>query len=296
MSRFLVTGGAGFIGSHVIDALLKKKHSVLCIDDLSTGFKANISHNLGKPRFTFEQLSITDPKVLDVCGYFRPDTIIHLAACKKRVGDTDPFLDMRTNAGGMLNLCDVAVRTKVKKFIYTSTGSVYGEQPGIITEDTVTAPLSYYGVSKLAAEGYLQLYHGELDTTVLRLFNVYGPRQADGDLGGVIAKFIRMAKEGQILPIYGSGAQTRSFTHVDDVVKVILFYALYDKVKPGFGPINVASGINITIAQLANWLMKRFNVLCDYRDSIPGDIFKIEVQANPLCTTLNFWEKVEELL
>ena len=174
--KAIVTGGAGFIGSHIVDRLINLGAKVIIIDDLSSGKKENI-HSKAK---------LVEADIAYVWEWWarefeKADVIFHNAASKKNICLQDPSRDLRVNGGGALNLLQLAKKYKVKKFIHASTGSVYGDVIGKITETTCANPVSYYGISKLAGENYVRYFsntHG-LNTTILRYFHVYGERQED---------------------------------------------------------------------------------------------------------------------
>jgi len=243
--RVLVTGGAGFIGSHLCDRLLADGHHVTCMDNLSTGRQHNIEHNRLNVNFKFVHEDIVE------CGFSDIDVVYHLATCKKRVADGDPELGVRTDVLGTIRLLKIAKQTGVKRFVYISTGSVYGEVNGRINEITPTNPVSVYGVNKLAAEYYVKMLGN--NTTIFRLFHVYGDRQDDSEWGGVIARWLKLAKNGEALPIYGDGKQTRDFIYVDDVVEANLLAAAKDK----SGVFNVGTGRNTSLNEVVRLLNQK---------------------------------------
>jgi UDP-glucose 4-epimerase len=216
--KVLVTGGAGFIGSHVVDALIEEGHSVVAIDDLSSGKREHVHHAA-----KFHQLDIRSPDLEGVFAEERPEVVNHHAAqVDVRVSMADPIFDADVNVLGSVNLLECARRHGVEKILYASTGgAVYG-QPAYLPcdEDHPVEPICPYGISKLAVEHYLYLYrqsHG-LEYTILRYANVYGPRQDPFGEGGVVAIFARQMVEGEQVVINGSGEQERDFVYVDDVV------------------------------------------------------------------------------
>jgi UDP-glucose 4-epimerase len=216
--KVLVTGGAGFIGSQVVDALLAAGHAVAVVDDLSTGRARNLN-----PGATFYQLDIGDPALADVFAREQPELVNHHAAqIDVRRAVADPLHDARVNILGSLNLLECARRSGVRKIVYSSTGgAVYGE-PAYLPCDEAhpIRPLSPYGASKHTVEHYLDLYranHG-LDYTVLRYPNVYGPRQDPLGEAGVVAIFTSAMLRGAPVTIYGDGEQLRDYTFVGDCV------------------------------------------------------------------------------
>lgn len=214
----LVTGGAGFIGSHIVDALIKRRVRVYVIDDLSTGSKSNVN-----PNARFIQMSIISPRMPSVLRKIKPDVIFHLAAqADLRCSVQDPPNDARTNVLGTLSLAHIAGKIGVKKFIFTSTGgALYSDEVRPpYSEATPPCPISPYGIAKRSAEMYLEYerkMHG-LKTVVLRLSNAYGPRQALRGEAGVISIFARKMPAGEQVVINGDGKNTRDYVYVSDVV------------------------------------------------------------------------------
>ncbi len=217
--RILVTGGAGFIASHVADAYLAAGHEVAVVDDLSTGFRENLD-----PRVRFRQVDVRSADLPAVLADFRPDVISHHAAqMSVSVSARDPRHDADINILGTLNLLEAAVRHGVRRVIFASTGgAVYGDSVAVPTDETAPPqPVSPYGVAKLAVERYLHAYqamHG-LRAVALRYGNVYGPRQSPHGEAGVVAIFSRAILEGQELTVNGDGGQTRDYVYVGDVVR-----------------------------------------------------------------------------
>ena len=217
--KALVTGGAGFIGSHVVDSLVERGHEVMVVDDLSTGFRENIN-----PGARFYELSISDEGLAEVLERERPEVISHHAAqMDVRRSVAEPIFDAEQNILGSLNLITNAVRSGARKIIYASSGgAVYGEAQYLpVDEEHPVNPLSQYGVSKHTVEHYLHLYasqHG-LEYVVLRYANIYGPRQNPYGEAGVIAIFARQMLGGERPTIFGTGDKTRDYTHISDVVQ-----------------------------------------------------------------------------
>lgn len=273
--KALVTGGAGFIGSHIIEELLKMKVEVICVDDYSAGKKENVAPFFDNPNFHEAVCDITDYNTLQ--QYFEGvDIVFHNAASKKTVCLKDPRKDLDINAKGMFNILTLSKTLGVKKVIHASTGSVYGEAIYYPQDEKhPVAPTSYYGVSKLAAENYATIFSREhdLDITILRYFHVYGPRQDYSDVGGVVSIFANRALKNEPLVIFGDGTQQRSFTYVKDVVRINMLAATSGKMT---GEIyNCASGIRVTIYQLAEMIKKitgKPELETIYKDWTPGDI------------------------
>jgi UDP-glucose 4-epimerase len=221
-SKAIVTGAAGFIGSHLAEELLKRGYQVVGIDDMSAGKISNVKLLKTYPGYQNVWADVTDKATLDrVFADFEPGIIFHQAASKKNICLKDPHRDLEVNGGGTLNLLELARDYKVNKFVHASTGSVYGEWSDSADhyqqdENYPLAPVSYYGCSKLAGERYVNVFHRDhgLNTTILRYFHVYGERQEDADdLGGVIAIWIRRIRKGLPIRIFGTGQQMRSFTY-----------------------------------------------------------------------------------
>lgn len=275
--KFVVTGGAGFIGSHLVEALLSQGKEVVCIDNYVYGTRDNIRPFLDNPKFKALGLDISDSR--EIKGKLDgADVVFNLAASKCTYCRIDPHLDMRVNSGGALNIAQEAVSAKVKKVVHVSTGSVYGDAPHI--EDQVAyAPVSYYGVSKLAGERYFEAVrkYYDLRYSIARYYHVYGPRQKGGARGGVVPIFIWQILQGQPIHIFGDGEQTRSFTYVDDVVEHTLRLA-EDENTDGEA-FNIASGLKITINELAHTLMRlmKKKVPIKYETVRAGDIHDINV-------------------
>jgi len=220
--KILVTGGAGFIASQIVDAYIAKGHNVTIIDDFSTGFEENLN-----PAAKFVKLSISDPGIIDVFKKGKFDLVNHHAAqIDVRKSVSDPLSDANTNILGTINLLQSCVKTGVKKIIFASTGgAIYGEQEYFPADEAhPTSPISPYGITKLTIEKYLYFYHLEhkLYYTILRYANVYGPRQNPFGEAGVVAIFANKLLKSEQPVINGSGEQTRDYVFVDDVVKANL--------------------------------------------------------------------------
>jgi nucleoside-diphosphate-sugar epimerase len=275
--KALVTGGAGFIGSHIVESLLSDGYKVICMDDLSAGKESNVDLFSDNSNYRFVNASVTNQLKVD---YWMDgiDVVFHNAASKKNICLDNPIKDLEVNAGGTLNLLLAAKKHGVKKFVHASTGSVYGEPVEFPqTESHPLNPVSYYGVSKLAGDRYVNMFSkmGWLDTTILRYFHVYGPRQEDGEYGGVIAIFFMKAKAGEPLVIFGDGTQQRTFTHVDDIVKINRLVAS----RPTGGIYNCASGIKVTVKDVAYKIIELTGSNSDvvYDDWLVGDIKEFDV-------------------
>jgi len=292
--KAMVTGGAGFIGSHIVEELLNQNVEVVSVDDYSAGKEDNIAHFRDHPNFIEARCDITGYKKLR--DYFEGvEIVFHNAASKKTVCLRDPRRDLDVNAKGMFNILDLSREFGVKKVVHASTGSVYGEAIYYPQDEKhPLSPTSFYGVSKLAAEKYAVIFSQmyDLDVTILRYFHVYGPRQDYSDGGGVVSIFGRRVLGGEPPVIFGDGTQERSFTYVSDVVAINLLVAALDNTN---GEVyNCASGIRVTIKQLADkikTILGREDLETIYDDWTPGDIKKFIVDNSKL-KSLGFEFKV----
>lgn len=216
--KVLVTGGAGFIGSHTVDLLVESGNDVLVIDNLCTGKKENIN-----TKAAFFNLDINSKEVEQVFCEFQPDILIHLAAqVKVSISLGDPFRDAMENIMGTIRLLSYCDKYGVQKVIFASSAAVYGENNQLpLKESAAASPVSYYGVSKLTCESYIKLFnqYKMLPYTILRYANVYGPRQTADAEGGVVSIFLNNITENKPLVIYGDGEQTRDFIFVKDLAK-----------------------------------------------------------------------------
>jgi UDP-glucose 4-epimerase len=253
--KSLVTGGAGFIGSHLVDALVARGDEILVLDDLSTGKEANLTGALTAGA-ALERADITDGQAMTgLLESFGPEAVFHLAAqIDVRKSMADPGFDVRLNVLGTVNVLEAAARAGVQRLVFTSTGgAIYGEGAARtdelpFAETARCEPFSIYGQSKLAAEGYVELYRRTrgLSGTVVRLGNVYGPRQDPATEAGVVAIFCDLARDGGRPTVFGDGKQTRDYIHVADVVSALL--AAGESDSPG--PFNVGTGVETTVLRL----------------------------------------------
>jgi UDP-glucose 4-epimerase len=289
--RVLVTGGAGFIASHVADAFVAAGHEVAVLDNLSTGFRHNVPE-----KATFFEVDIRDAAAVEkVVAAFRPDVIDHHAAqMDVRKSLLDPVFDAESNIVGSINLILAAHKHNVKKFIYISTGgAVYGEPNNLpVNESHPIHPECAYGISKHTVEHYLELYkilYG-FKYTVLRYPNVFGPRQNPHGEAGVIAIFAGLFLEGKTPTIYGDGEQLRDYVYVSDCARANLLAA-----ETGDGEImNVGSGVgtsvNTLFAELAR--LAEFNGEANYAPPRTGEIRAVYLDATRANTILNWKPEV----
>ena len=265
--NWLITGGCGFIGTSLIERLLldkKTSHNIRILDNLTTGTRDDLASvtsflEVEWPGENFKGVELIVGDILDDSLAYKItkgiDVIVHLAA-NTGVGPSveDPRLDCFTNVIGTFNYLDAARVNNVPRFIFASSGAPAGEVEPPIHEDLPPHPVSPYGASKLAGEGYCSAYNKSfgIDTVMLRFGNVYGP----GSLhkSSVVAKFIRKALEGEVLEVFGDGSQTRDFIYIDDLIDALI---LSSKVK-GIGgeAFQIASGMETTVGEMTNNLVK----------------------------------------
>lgn len=250
--KIVVTGGAGFIGSNIVDAYLEEGHEVHILDDFSTGQKSNLNR-----KAELHEVDITDPRAARVIERIKPDAMSHHAAqMDVRHSVADPTFDARVNIIGFITLLEAAKNAGVKKVIFASSGgAVYGEQDVFpAPEDHVTRPASPYGVSKRAGELYLSYYQQTfgLPYIALRYANVYGPRQSAKGEAGVVAIFLTLLLAGKTPVINGDGGQTRDYVYVGDVVA-----ANVNAVSSSFvGAINIGTGVETDVISLFQHLRR----------------------------------------
>jgi UDP-N-acetylglucosamine/UDP-N-acetylgalactosamine 4-epimerase len=254
--KVLVTGGAGFVGSHLCDYVygLSPKELII-VDDLTVGKMEFLENLMGRPNAKFFKADVRDKEMGKLLEGV--DTVFHLACRNVTHSITDPKTDLEVNANGTLNMLTHSVSNNVKRFVYSSSASVYGTQKIFPeAEETALRPLSPYAVSKLAGENYTLLFnkmHG-LKTSALRYFNIYGPRQHHTYYGGVISRFASQILASKPPEVYGDGTQTRDFTYVSDCVEATVAAAFYDE---AIGEaINVCSGNEVSMNDLAKMMIK----------------------------------------
>ena len=267
--KILVTGGAGFIGSHIVDALLARDHDVHIVDDLSSGQRDRIN-----PAATFHEVDIRSADAADLVRSERFETIVHHAAqMDVRRSVADPSFDADVNVRGFLNMAEAGRVSGLKKVVFASTGgAIYGE-PDFVPQDESHSlnPISPYGITKLTTEKYLYFYLVQygLQYVALRYGNIYGPRQNPHGDAGVVAIFCQRMLKGDPVTIFGDGDQTRDYVYVGDVVNANLMAISHD----GSGVINIGTGVETTVNRLYEELSDHldFNASPNYEPARPGE-------------------------
>lgn len=249
--RILITGGAGAIGSNLSKSL-SLHNQVVVIDNLSSGHRKNLENSVS---VDFIEGDILDDKVLEKGFSFSPDVVFHLAANFANQNSVDhPRKDLSVNGTGTLMILEKIVAHKVKKFIYTSSSCVYGQQNVAMKEDTIGELHTPYAITKLLGEHYTRFFstHYDLNTTILRLFNSYGPGELPGEYRNVIPNFLTLSNKGKSLVITGDGTERRAFTYVDDVVSAIIKSSEFS--KAGGEVINIGNEHETSIFELAQMI------------------------------------------
>lgn len=281
--KTLVTGGAGFIGSHLVDRLIKEGHKVIVIDNFSTGKKENLN-----PEADFYNLDICDfekikPLFQDI------DYVFHLAAIPRvPISVEDPVGTSETNILGTVNVLKAATDNKIKRIIFASSSSVYGGQKELpLREDMMPNPVSPYGLQKLVGEQFARLFAQvyKMPVISLRFFNVYGPRaDPDSEYSLVIGKFLKLRNQGKPLIIFGNGEQTRGFCYINDVVEANIQAMKKERLKGG-EVINIGSERSYSINYLAKWIGGEVQ----YFPPRPGDVLHTKADIS-LAKNLLSWE------
>ena len=301
--KYLVTGGAGFIGSHIVEKLLKDGHFVRVLDNFSSGKRENLS--FADKNFELNEGDIRDKSACEkACSGI--DFVLHQAALRsvpKSMKDPENYNEVNIN--GTLNMLQEAVKNKVKRFVFASSSSVYGDTDKFPErEDAYPLLISPYALSKLAGEYYCRIFSGHfgLETVALRYFNVFGPRQAlDDEYAVVIPKFIHCMFHDKQPPIFGNGKQSRDFTFIDNVVQANILAATKQGLSPkGTVPafhevFNVANGKDNTVLQLVDLLNEIIgkNIKPQFLPVRAGDVFRTCADISKIKTKLGYVPKVE---
>ncbi|MFC2287307.1 MAG: NAD-dependent epimerase/dehydratase family protein [Selenomonas sp.] len=272
--NILVTGGAGFIGSHLVRHLLAKGENVTALDNLSTGLAENLP-----PEAKLVEMDILDEELPKVVAAGAFDAIVHLAA--QTMVDTsikNPLLDTRENLLGTVQVLEAARAANVKRVIFASTAAAYGdvkEDDLPVREAQPTEPMSFYGLSKLSVEKYLEMYRKiyGMEYVVLRFANVYGERQGDGGEGGVISIFAKAVAEGRDITIYGDGEQTRDFVYAGDIAEGIWAALRTEEVNAAY---NLSTQTETSLRELVSLLaeIRGREIVPKYGAEREGDIYK----------------------
>lgn len=284
--RILITGGAGFIGSHLADALVEKGHQVTILDNLSTGATRFIPE-----KAEFIQADIRDKNISSLFDTHHFDVIYHEAAQTMVPTSIEhPDFDADENIMGLLSILENARRTGVKKVIFSSSAAIYGDNPKLpLSEEEMPVPESFYGLTKWMTERYLMLYHRlyGLHYTVLRYSNVYGPRQGAHGEGGVIYVFAKALAEGKPITIFGDGKQTRDFISVHDIVAANV--AALEKGNEEI--MNVSTKTEITLEELAHRMVTLAGYdasFIHYGPARTGDIYRSSLSNQKIQTILGW--------
>ena len=303
MKRAVVTGGAGFIGSHVVDALIGKGYEVLVIDDLSTGNMENLAKvlKLSTASITVLKKSICDPEARKSVIEFRPSVVFHLAAqMNVRKSVEEPGFDATSNVVGTVEMLEAARIAKAEDFIFASTGgAIYGEQDTFPADEKhAIRPKSQYGAGKRAGELYLELYGRDygIRTVAMRFANVYGPRQNPKGEAGVVAIFAKRLINHLPLTVNGAGTQTRDFVYVTDVVDACML--ALEKKASGFRIFNVGRGTETSVNDIAAllkdaWLeqapgAKKDACPVEHGPALAGEQQRSVISATKLATELGW--------
>lgn len=284
--RILVTGGAGFIGSHLVDALVERGEAVLVLDDLSTGKREYVN-----PKAQFAEVDIRTAAAQDAVRAFQPEIIFHLAA-QKSVPESlkHPANDAEINLVGLCKLLEVIPDLQLQKFIFASTGgAMYGDSAALPASEAQPAqPASPYGITKYASEQYLAVWSKLhiFSTTTLRFANVYGPRQDPYGEAGVIAIFSMRAVRGEPMRVFGSGEHTRDYVYITDVIKAFLSVLDAD----ASGTFNVGTGQETSVLDILRTLSKIVGkeVAIDHQPEVAGEMARSSVDASLFRSTLQW--------
>jgi|TARA_B110001454_G_scaffold84276_1_gene81040 UDP-glucose 4-epimerase len=291
--KIIVTGGAGFVGSHLVELLIKKKHFPIIVDNLNSGVYSNIKKFVDSKKAKFIKCDIRNFK--KVIQLPQVDAIMHLAAIASVVESIDnPIFVNDVNITGTLNILEFCRKKKIKKLVFTSSAAIYGDYEKNITEISPTIPTTVYGSTKLTGEQYCKIYSNlfGINTTILRPFNIYGPRQNNA-YAGVISKFMDRLNDNKSPIIFGDGKQTRDFIHVYDVVDAFYFALMYKKKK--FDVFNLATGKSTTVNNLAKFFLlstKKLHLQPIHKKSVPGVVVNSSTNPNKIKQNLKFSSKI----
>ena len=290
--KILVTGGAGFIGSHSVDKLVAAGHQVWVLDDLSTGTVENLNKGA-----SFVRMSILDAAMFGLFEQERFDAVLHLAAQTMVPTSLErPDIDAQVNVLGTLKVLECCRRTGVERIVFASSAAIYGDVFELPVPETIAGnPTSFYGLSKLTAENYIQMYrslHG-LHYVILRYANIYGDRQGDCGEGGVVSIFARNMVEGKNVTIFGDGFQTRDFVYVGDIAEanhLALTCCKTDQIM------NVSTQTEISVNHLATTIahLTGYTLAVAHQPARQGDIVRSMLRNQNVRSFLG-WEPATEL-
>ena len=288
--KVLVTGGAGFIGSHIVDQLLAEGHQVVVVDDLSTGSLDNVN-----PQASFVRLSVLDGELLGLFAREKFDAALHLAA-QTIVGSSleHPDIDARVNVLGTLQVLEGCRQHGVERIIFASSAAVYGDTADLpVPEEAPGQPASFYGLSKLTAERYIQMYHAlyGLNYLILRYANVFGERQGDRGEGGVVSIFAGCLCRNNRLNIYGDGGQTRDFVYVGDVAAANVAAVTTPQTNR---ILNISSQTETSVNELASLFAEiAGEAACPaYHPARSGDILRSTLRNREACAALDWQPRI----
>ena len=288
--KVLVTGGAGFIGSHIVDQLLAEGHQVVVVDDLSTGSLDNVN-----PQASFVRLSVLDGELLGLFAREKFDAALHLAA-QTIVGSSleHPDIDARVNVLGTLQVLEGCRQHGVERIIFASSAAVDGDTADLpVPEEAPGQPASFYGLSKLTAERYIQMYHAlyGLNYLILRYANVYGERQGDRGEGGVVSIFAGCLCRNNRLNIYGDGGQTRDFVYVGDVAAANVAAITTPQTNR---ILNISSQTETSVNELASLFAEiAGEAACPaYHPARSGDILRSTLRNREACAALDWQPRI----
>ncbi len=289
--RILLTGGAGFIGSHITDAYLREGHSVAVIDDLTSGSLENLN-----PQASFFKVDIRSEDVKEIFEKVKPEVVNHHAAfISVRNSFEQPYETCDVNVLGTLNLLELSVKNNVKHFIFASTGgALYGDAEEIPTsEDAPLKPLSPYALTKVVAEDNIRLFYQRysLPYTILRYGNVYGPRQDPHGEAGVVAIFIGKLLRGECLPVNGDGNQTRDFIYVDDIVRANLAILTSPKMECYNLGTSKETSVNQIIDALGEVTENRVERI--YREPVQGEVRRSALSSKKALQDFKWFAETE---
>ena len=270
--NILITGGAGFIGSHILQRFNKENCQITVLDNLHSGNKANIPEGVN-----FIEMDICDKRIIDVFEKNKFDAVVHLAAqTMVNASIDDPIYDSDNNIRGTINILEACRKTGVRRIVFSSTAAVYGDVNEVpVLEDFTTDPLSFYGLSKLTVEKYLKLYQKlyGLEYVILRYANVYGERQGDGGEGGVISIFMKLLAQNKALTIHGDGKQSRDFVYAGEIANANWLALNTENINDIY---NISTQTETSINELVETLEtisgKKFDI--NYGSPRQGDILR----------------------